>query len=169
MQRNCIQCGKTDVKFRCSICHHAHYCGPTCQFQAWPYHKNHCYPIPLETFLNGNNKMLHKALHQNLFKEFKQIEFFNPPPIESFQLGRFHIFRGIIGMILFDPVWGDHKPKMTPEMYTQWDEFHADIRKGGELVNETGRMRDPLIWLFIPKEFWCSIEMKWDGIGEWRG
>lgn len=50
----------------------------------------------------------------------------------------------------------------------QWNDF----KKAGKLIYEAGgdsAMHDPTIWNFVPKTVERSIDMAWDGIGQWRG
>ena len=51
-----------------------------------------------------------------------------------------------------------------------WSDNESDalIKQAGKLLHDSGDMRNPLVWGFIPKRYRRGIDLKWDGIGSWR-
>ena len=109
---------------------------------------------------------LKEAIGSNLFSEYKGLT--NYIHQSKFQKGRYLVFEGIIDMLRFDPENGDMKDNMSKEDTDLWVNITKKIREGGELLNDSDGMNDPLVWSFIPKRFHSNIDYEWDGIGDWK-
>lgn len=168
----CDRCEENPGIYLCGRCFKDRYCGKECQTKSYAFHKRMCFAIDKATFMNKDNRILHVAHEMNLFQEFKALEtrMNNPTTVGIFDQGRYYLFKGVVGMIMFDPVRGDMKEEMTPDEKNKWKEFDVNIRKGGELICSESEqsMHDPLIWLFIPKQLHRDIEYTWHGIGSWK-
>lgn len=168
----CEMCEDADGIYLCNRCHKTRYCGKDCQKKDYKYHQRICFPIDSSLFKDKNNRMLHDAFQLNLFQEYKALEsrMKNPSTVGSFDQGRYYLYQGIVGMILFDPIKADMKEEMTDAEKAQWEKFNADIRKGGQLIcsESPDSMHDPLILCFIPRQLHRDIDMEWHGIGNWR-
>lgn len=165
----CNYCEENVGKYYCGRCFHVKYCSNVCQRKNCAGHKFSCYPLDKALFRNKNNVVLHEALAMNLFSEYQALHNREKATMSIFDQGRYYVLKGVVGMILFDPVRADMKPNMS-ESEQQWNSFKTDIRKGGELINQESpqSLRDPLIWLFIPHRCHRDIDFIWDGIGNWR-
>ena len=159
---NCTQCDKPG-KLQCSRCHHRSYCGAEHQKKDWSHHKGHCFAIAKEIYNNKENKMLHEGLRLNLFQEYKALETMQEAQQNNnYNEARYFIYKGLVAMILFNPVNGDYKDIMTQADYAEWALYRADIKKGYDLMEKEAprKMWDmsDLLWLFIPKAFNRDIE-----------
>jgi hypothetical protein len=158
----CAQCYNIG-KLQCSRCHHRFYCGVEHQKKDWSRHKQHCFPIASELYNNKENKMLHEALQLNLFEEYKALETRQKARLnDNYNEARYFIYKGLVGMILFNPIDGDYKNNMTQEDYAEWALYRADIKQGYDLMEKEAprKMWDmsDLFWLFIPRAFHRDIE-----------
>jgi hypothetical protein len=102
-------------------------------------------------------------LKLNLLEEYTALETREKNAQTSpYDKARYFIYKGLVGMILFDPVRGDLKDHMSQSDTDLWNTFRADIKKGYDIMhqNHPSRMWDTsdLLWCFIPRTFWRDIE-----------
>jgi hypothetical protein len=137
------------------------------QRKDWSNHKRSCYKLGDELY-KDDNKMIHEALEINLFEEYKALETrYMKGEIRPYDEARYFIYKGIVSVILRDPVKGDIK-----EDDERWELIRADIKKGHELMMKTEPDvmwdGDDLMWAFIPKNLWRYIEYICDGCTRFR-
>ena len=161
----CSYCEKNMAKHLCGRCYHKQYCSRECQIANYDYHKIECFPIPKGLGSNKNNILLRKALEFNLLWEYHggATKFDH---LQIYDRGRNLVYKGLIGMILFNPVSGTKTPNMTAEELTKWEAFEADIEKGIRLIlaESPNSMKDPLLWCFIPKKLHPCVQEIYDRI-----
>lgn len=142
-----------------------------CQDNDWEYHKTICYSLDFDLYKNKDNIILHQSLRMNLFQEYQALKTqLNEYPkfVTPFDKGRFYLYKGIIGMVLFNPVNANIKIKMTSEEQKEWKQYQSDIHKGGKLISSESEefMYNELIFAFIPKSLHREIDYIWNG--SWR-
>lgn len=103
-----------------------------------------------------------ELIEYNLIKEYNGIKKLKEYGNKSkFNDGRLLIFDYILTCVKNDRENGDY--------YSE--ENNNKLKEAGKLLNEDGgikSMRDPLLWLFIPKRYEREIDYAFDGIGEWK-
>ena len=129
---------------------------------------------PIELSVNGThiplieeNIVTKEAINCNLFSEYEGLKKYLH---SDFQNGRYLVLKAVVAMIVYDPILGDFGEEMTPEDNEYWKKIDQDIIEGGKLLYKAygmDGMRDPLVWSFIPKRFHRTIDILFDGIGEW--
>ena len=166
----CRECERWVSKtFYCGNCYHEKYCSKKCQIKSWPIHKRSCFHIDKDLFKNKNNKVFHDALELNLFAEFQAIKNMISDDSSNYSLGRYYLYKGLVGMIMYDPINGDMKENMTDDDEKLWETLNGDVRLGGEYLNKDSpdSMRDSLAWAFIPRRLRPVVSSKWHGVGNW--
>jgi hypothetical protein len=111
-----------------------------------------------------------EAVDVNLFSEFKalDVKYKNQ---NVFQYARWLLFGGIIDMLRFNPETGDMNADMTDDDNKHWEDINKRIKLAGQMLYASGgevNMRDPLVWLFIPKRLHQDVDNQFNGIGNWR-
>ncbi|WP_414553459.1 hypothetical protein [Anabaena sp. CCY 0017] len=103
------------------------------------------------------------ALNQcNFFAELEGLAQWNYKK-GSFGYARYELFKSFCWLI-----YSENQPAFLNEIF---DKGIALIKESAQTMYEADGdrgMRDPLIWLFIPKKKHRIIDHAFDGIGEWR-
>lgn len=166
---SCSVCDKRATVV-CPNCHQTRFCGLECYQKVESTHQDSCFALERSLVLDKKNIMLQHALRTNLFSAYQSLSNRIKVFATRFDIGRYYVFKGIVAMIIFDPVQGDMKEEMTDSDKELWRTIYKDIHTGGELIasESTGRMHDPLIWSFIPQPLHREVDVEWDGIGDWK-
>lgn len=103
----------------------------------------------------ATNELITNALMLNFFEELLALWCLNCS--DNFQKARTLLFETISKIMLY----GDDYPQDIIE----------DVKNAGTALYESdgmSGMRDPLVWMFIPRGLHSEIECYWDGIGDWK-
>ncbi len=49
------------------------------------------------------------------------------------------------------------------------DALAQRLKNAGQSLYNSGGMKDPLVWSFIPKRLRRDIDVLWSGVGDWLG
>lgn len=168
---NCYQCGTVVSSFHCARCYWARYCCKEHQVKHWHFHKAQCYPLDRALVLDKKNVMLREAFKLNLFAEYKAVE--SKTELDKPQQGkahtvnfhgaRYYLFRGIVGMILADPINASIKEaEASEEELKVWKGFEKSILTSYYWMESLypGSMwqKDAIHWSFIPASLHKVIE-----------
>lgn len=170
-QPKCHECDALDGTFRCGLCFWARYCCKEHQKKHWKFHKKQCFSIPVEMIKDEGNLLFQEAFKLSLFAEYKALESktgLNLPLAEGdsrvadFHGARYYLFKGLIGMILYDPVKGEKGVKMSEEDVKAWKFFEKNVLMGFYWMDalKPGSMwiEDALHWTFIPPSLHKEVE-----------
>jgi hypothetical protein len=102
-----------------------------------------------------------EAVKFSVFKNYNTIKNSESWKTNKFHHGYMMVMKYIITCVKHDKEYGDY-----------WsEENNKDVILGGKLLNEYGGfdcMREVLS-TFVPKRYQREIDIKWDGIGKWKG
>jgi hypothetical protein len=142
--------------FRCPRCYAVYYCGPDHQRKDWDHHKEYCFQVPPYLYQNKANEILHCAVEKNLFNEYQTLVVRDAR--SGYDLARRLLLKGVVDMILLNPVDGDMKNMMNERC----ERAKGSIREAYETMQNVSptRMWDKsaLHWTFIPIQLYHVIE-----------
>ena len=113
------------------------------------------------------NRVTIEAIRCELFQMYA---FLKKNLDDDFRKGRCLVLRGIVWMIIFDPIRGDVKEVMTPKDDELWDKLHGDIMAGARFLHKAGgidAMHDDLLWSYIPISLRRDIDILFGCVDEW--
>lgn len=115
----------------------------------------------IETCLkNKHPPLIFEAETYNIYAEYMAMTRFIKQGgfRDNYQKGRYRVLEYILNCIIADPIEGDYYEKKNNEL----------IEEAGRLLNTDNAMWDGLVWSFVPTRLKRTIDMMWDGIGDWR-
>ena len=160
----CQVCQKEQGTQQCLRCHNALYCSEACQKNDLPRHRCSCFEIKRELFENANNRILHEAHRMNLFSECRRLEMNRKKGTlrdGSYDLACYFLYKGVVSMILFEPI--DGIPKEKEKESVRWLSITKDIFNSYQLMKqlECGNMwnLDSTHWSYIPKGLCHELQL----------
>ena len=120
--------------------------------------------IPTKPNYEFTNRDIFNAVRLNFFKELfgLRLRVEKGWSMSPFDKGRLALFEAIAKAFEIDRL-----QDITDDGF---EAVKPDIRKAGEMLHESGGMRDmqdSLIFLFLPREIHRSIDLYWHGVGDW--
>lgn len=119
--------------------------------------------IDFEKLISGKQALI-ELIKYNVPKEYNALKKIlgKQKTKNKYSLARLKILRYLLDCVKHDPYNGDYYDEVSEE----------GVKEAGKLLYEfdgMNGMTDRLVWSFIPKRYKRTIDMIWNGIGEWQG